>query len=127
MRCLVDAWRWQAADRALHALPLHHIHGIVNALHCAHAAGAAVDFMSSFHPAAAWRRLKVRRGAPRSCLCVCFGGQRVGGGPARGRAGWAAGRLLCVCGSRGAGAAAAARRLAATAHPHAPRRPYLPR
>lgn len=61
--CLVDAWGWGPTDRILHALPLHHIHGIVNAMHCAHAAGACVDFMSSFQPNAAWRRLKVRRRA----------------------------------------------------------------
>ncbi|KAI8464859.1 MAG: hypothetical protein J3K34DRAFT_380146 [Monoraphidium minutum] len=56
--CLVDAWRWAPADVILHALPLHHIHGIVNALHCAHAAGGCVDFMASFQPNAAWRRLR---------------------------------------------------------------------
>ena len=27
---LVEAWEWTAADRTLHVLPLHHIHGIVN-------------------------------------------------------------------------------------------------
>ena len=32
---LVDAWAWRAEDRILHVLPLHHIHGIVNALLCA--------------------------------------------------------------------------------------------
>ncbi|GBF92979.1 hypothetical protein Rsub_05815 [Raphidocelis subcapitata] len=63
--CLADAWRWRASDRILHALPLHHIHGIVNALHCAHAAGACVDFMASFQPNSAWRRL---RDAPISVL-----------------------------------------------------------
>jgi malonyl-CoA/methylmalonyl-CoA synthetase len=54
---LVDAWGWRASDRILHALPLHHIHGIVNAALCAHLAGAGVDFAASFQPNAMWRRL----------------------------------------------------------------------
>ena len=29
---LCAAWAWQRDDRILHALPLHHVHGIVNAL-----------------------------------------------------------------------------------------------
>lgn len=31
---LCTAWEWEQADRILHALPLHHVHGIVNALLC---------------------------------------------------------------------------------------------
>lgn len=31
---LCEAWAWEAADRILHCLPLHHVHGIVNALLC---------------------------------------------------------------------------------------------
>lgn len=31
---LCTAWEWQQQDRILHALPLHHVHGIVNALLC---------------------------------------------------------------------------------------------
>ena len=27
---LINAWGWTAADRILHVLPLHHIHGIIN-------------------------------------------------------------------------------------------------
>ena len=51
MGALVDAWAWQQDDRILHALPLHHVHGVINALHCAHAAGAAVEFLPKFSPA----------------------------------------------------------------------------
>ena len=36
---LCSAWEWQADDRILHTLPLHHVHGIVNALLCALRAG----------------------------------------------------------------------------------------
>ncbi|KAK9838516.1 hypothetical protein WJX81_004577 [Elliptochloris bilobata] len=51
---LVDAWAWREDDRILHALPLHHVHGVINALHCAHAAGAAVEFLPNFSPAHVW-------------------------------------------------------------------------
>ena len=56
---LVSSWRWRPADRLLHSLPLHHIHGIVNALYCPAAVGAAVDFMPKFSPSAVWARLEV--------------------------------------------------------------------
>lgn len=60
VRALVDAWAWQEDDRILHALPLHHVHGVINALHCAHALGAAVEFLPKFSPADVWRCLTVR-------------------------------------------------------------------
>lgn len=47
---LSEAWRWRSSDRVLHTLPLHHIHGLVNALLCAHHNGAAVEFMSFKSP-----------------------------------------------------------------------------
>ena len=56
---LCTAWEWQPQDRILHALPLHHMHGLTNALLCAHAAGAAVDFLPSFSPSAVWASLQV--------------------------------------------------------------------
>lgn len=40
---LVDAWQWQPSDIVLHTLPLHHVHGLINALQCAMWAGATVD------------------------------------------------------------------------------------
>jgi acyl-CoA synthetase (AMP-forming)/AMP-acid ligase II len=57
--CLSGAWAWRPDDRILHALPLHHVHGIVNALLCAHANGAAVEFAPRFSPSDAWARLMV--------------------------------------------------------------------
>jgi len=41
---LVEAWEWNADDRILHVLPLHHVHGIVNALCCALWVGACCEF-----------------------------------------------------------------------------------
>lgn len=57
--CLVSAWQWSPSDTILHALPLHHVHGIINALYCAHTVGAAVNFLPKFSPAAVWQQLMV--------------------------------------------------------------------
>ncbi|CAD7695871.1 unnamed protein product [Ostreobium quekettii] len=58
MWSLSRSWGWSKEDCILHALPLHHIHGIVNALHCAHFNGARVDFLSPFSPQKIWKRLQ---------------------------------------------------------------------
>ncbi|WP_420635423.1 acyl-CoA synthetase [Candidatus Palauibacter sp.] len=57
---LVGAWQWERNDRILHVLPLHHTHGIVNALCCPLYAGATVEFSGSFDPVATWDRLASR-------------------------------------------------------------------
>jgi len=54
---LAAAWEWSADDRSLHVLPLHHIHGIINALSSALWSGASVEFLYPFDPVAAWNRL----------------------------------------------------------------------
>jgi malonyl-CoA/methylmalonyl-CoA synthetase len=53
---LVDAWGWTETDRIVHVLPLHHTHGIVNAMLCALRVGAIVDFLPAFDAATVWRR-----------------------------------------------------------------------
>ncbi len=47
---LVEAWSWTAKDHTLCVLPLHHVHGIVNVVSCALAAGATVEFIDNFSP-----------------------------------------------------------------------------
>jgi malonyl-CoA/methylmalonyl-CoA synthetase len=54
---LIDAWEWTAADRALLVLPLHHVHGIINVLGCALAAGASCEILPQFETEATWDRL----------------------------------------------------------------------
>jgi len=61
---LIEAWRWDASDRIIHALPLHHIHGIVNAWLCAHVAGATVEFQRTFTPRGVWARLRDKTRPP---------------------------------------------------------------
>jgi len=55
-RSLSEAWRWSSDDRIFHALPLHHIHGIVNAWLCCVFNGATVEFYPKFSPSALWKR-----------------------------------------------------------------------
>jgi len=47
---LVDAWRITADDVILHCLPLHHVHGIVNALLTVAQVGGTVRFCGPFAP-----------------------------------------------------------------------------
>ena len=54
---LIEAWEWTAADRILHVLPLHHIHGIVNVLTCALWAGAQCHMQSRFDVDRVWQRI----------------------------------------------------------------------
>jgi malonyl-CoA/methylmalonyl-CoA synthetase len=56
MDALSTSWRWRSSDSILHTLPVHHIHGLVNALMCAHYNGAEVDFLP-FSGRPVWARL----------------------------------------------------------------------
>ena len=40
---LLEAWKYTPADRLLHVLPLHHIHGTVNALLTPLLAGSSIE------------------------------------------------------------------------------------
>lgn len=54
---LVEAWQWTPADRLLLALPLHHVHGIVNGLGSALAVSATCEILAAFDAATVWQRL----------------------------------------------------------------------
>ena len=54
---LIEAWEWTRDDTALLVLPLHHVHGIINVLGCALAAGATCEILPQFDPETAWERL----------------------------------------------------------------------
>ena len=53
---LIKAWEWRREDRILHVLPLHHTHGIVNALCCALWAGAVCDMLPRFDALRVWQK-----------------------------------------------------------------------
>ncbi|KAG6041111.1 hypothetical protein E4U41_005982 [Claviceps citrina] len=54
---LLQAWRYTPSDHLLHVLPLHHIHGIVNAVITPLFAGSSIEFMFPFNADAVWKRL----------------------------------------------------------------------
>jgi len=54
---LQTAWQYTAQDHLLHVLPLHHIHGTVNALLTPLFAGSTIEFMFPFNVDAVWARL----------------------------------------------------------------------
>jgi malonyl-CoA/methylmalonyl-CoA synthetase len=54
---LTGSWSISSHDHILHCLPLHHIHGIVNALECPLWNGAAVTFLDRFEADSVWRHL----------------------------------------------------------------------
>jgi malonyl-CoA/methylmalonyl-CoA synthetase len=56
-RSLLGAWQYSSKDVLLHVLPLHHIHGTVNALLTPLFAGSTVEFLFPFNAAAVWDRL----------------------------------------------------------------------
>ena len=54
---LIKAWRYAPNDLLLHILPLHHIHGTVNALFTPLLAGSSIEFLYPFNTDAVWQRL----------------------------------------------------------------------
>ncbi|KAL6877078.1 hypothetical protein J3F83DRAFT_712592 [Trichoderma novae-zelandiae] len=56
-RSLHEAWEYSPADHLLHLLPLHHIHGVVNAILTPLIAGSSIEFMFPFNADAVWHRL----------------------------------------------------------------------
>jgi malonyl-CoA/methylmalonyl-CoA synthetase len=56
-RVLAEAWGVTAADRMVHALPLHHLHGLVVGLLTAARAGARVELLPRFDAARVVERL----------------------------------------------------------------------
>lgn len=54
---LLEAWNYSDQDVLLHVLPLHHIHGTINALLTPLFAGSTIEFQFPFNATAAWERL----------------------------------------------------------------------
>ncbi|XP_022666532.1 acyl-CoA synthetase family member 3, mitochondrial-like [Varroa destructor] len=52
-----DAWQWTDRDRMLHALPLHHTHGIVSGILTPLYSGACIRMLRKFDPARIWQHL----------------------------------------------------------------------
>ncbi|KAH0290044.1 AMP-binding enzyme [Aureobasidium namibiae CBS 147.97] len=56
---LMEAWDYTSSDHLLHVLPLHHIHGIVNAVLTPLLSGSCIEIVYPFDADAVWRRLSV--------------------------------------------------------------------
>ena len=55
-KSLITAWEYRPEDYFLHVLPLHHIHGTINAIIAPLFAGSAIEFLFPFNAAAVWER-----------------------------------------------------------------------
>lgn len=54
---LLEAWKWSSNDVLLHTLPLHHVHGIVNALLSPLYIGAKTVLLKKFNANTVWSYL----------------------------------------------------------------------
>lgn len=97
---IARAWEITGRDRVLNALPLHHVHGIINALLCPLCHGATVELLPRFDADAIWRRfarlrVTVFMGVPTMYVRLIRAWERM---PAerRGVVGWSAGDLRLV-------------------------------
>ena len=61
IRSIGEAWKIESKDRVLNALPLHHVHGIVNALLCPLWYGAMVEILPRFDAEKVWERFETLR------------------------------------------------------------------
>lgn len=56
VQTLSEAWEYTSSDQFLHCLPLHHVHGLFNALLAPLFAGSTVEFMPKFSVRGIWQR-----------------------------------------------------------------------
>ncbi|XP_076470595.1 malonate--CoA ligase ACSF3, mitochondrial-like isoform X2 [Babylonia areolata] len=54
---MVSAWTWSPRDVILHVLPLHHVHGLINALMTPLHVGASCLMLPKFDPQQVWHNL----------------------------------------------------------------------
>ncbi|KAF2952403.1 probable CoA ligase CCL8 isoform X2 [Oryza sativa Japonica Group] len=56
VQILSEAWGYRSEDQFLHCLPLHHVHGLFNALFAPLYSGSVVEFMPKFSVRGIWQR-----------------------------------------------------------------------
>ncbi|XVF24961.1 hypothetical protein REPUB_Repub13aG0172500 [Reevesia pubescens] len=56
VQMLAEAWEYRSTDQFLHCLPLHHVHGLFNALLAPLCAGSTVEFLPKFSVRGIWQR-----------------------------------------------------------------------
>ncbi|KAK4680887.1 LOW QUALITY PROTEIN: hypothetical protein QC764_102690 [Podospora pseudoanserina] len=57
-RSLIQAWEYAPSDHLLHLLPLHHIHGTINAIFTPLFTGSSIEFLYPFNADAVWKHLQ---------------------------------------------------------------------
>ena len=62
LRSVVQAWEWSERDHILHVLPLHHLHGVLNALSSALWSGATCELLPRFDAERVFARIAEGRG-----------------------------------------------------------------
>ncbi|XP_014516768.1 malonate--CoA ligase isoform X2 [Vigna radiata var. radiata] len=56
VQTLAKSWEYTSADKFLHCLPLHHVHGLFNGLMAPLYAGSSVEFLPKFSVRGVWQR-----------------------------------------------------------------------
>ncbi|XP_039809708.1 malonate--CoA ligase-like isoform X2 [Panicum virgatum] len=56
VQILSEAWGYRSEDQFLHCLPLHHVHGLFNALFAPLYSGSVVEFIPKFSVSGIWQR-----------------------------------------------------------------------
>lgn len=56
VEAMLSAWKWSPSDHILHVLPLHHVHGLVNALITPLSVGATIEMLPKFDAETVWNR-----------------------------------------------------------------------
>jgi acyl-CoA synthetase (AMP-forming)/AMP-acid ligase II len=100
IRAAMAAWRWSADDVLVHALPLHHQHGL-GGVHATLIAGATGHVRSKFTPAAIVDTVRMTRASVLFAVPTMYQAllNAAGAGGAPGRGPVLAGLRLAVCGS----------------------------
>ncbi|XP_047174376.1 probable CoA ligase CCL8 isoform X2 [Vigna umbellata] len=56
VQTLAKSWEYTSADKFLHCLPLHHVHGLFNGLMAPLYSGSSVEFLPKFSVSGVWQR-----------------------------------------------------------------------
>ncbi|BAT98501.1 hypothetical protein VIGAN_09216100 [Vigna angularis var. angularis] len=56
VQTLAKSWEYTSADKFLHCLPLHHVHGLFNGLMAPLYSGSSVEFLPKFSVRGVWQR-----------------------------------------------------------------------
>ena len=101
---MTGAWKWSREDSILNVLPLHHLHGILNALLCPLWSGARCEMTDGFSAPAVWKRfmkkdLTLFMGVPTIYSKLADFWEGADGGARRRMSASLGGLRLMVCGS----------------------------